>query len=122
MAYPRQRQGASAIRVVDSTTPSPIRQELEPALAAARSLPMEELPRLIGDLEQIRVIALARLTAPATVSRADELVGIEEASRRLNISKSYLYRHWGQLPFARHIGRKLVFSSLGIDRYITVRR
>jgi predicted DNA-binding transcriptional regulator AlpA len=83
---------------------------------------MEELPRFIGDLEQIRVIALARLMAAAPVSIADELVGIEEASRRLNISKSYLYRHSGQFPFARRIGRKLVFSSLGIDRYIAARR
>jgi len=91
-------------------------------LNAARTLPMEELPRLIGDLEQIRVIALARLTVPASVSKADELVGIEEASRRLNISKSYLYRHSGQFPFARHIGRRLAFSTLGIDRYITERR
>jgi hypothetical protein len=122
MAYPLQRRGTSAIGVVNSTAPSRIRQELELALVAAMTLPMEELPRLIGDLEQIRVIALARLTAPAPVSRADELVGIDEAARRLGISKHYLYRHAGKFQFSRHIGRKLVFSSLGIDRYIMSRR
>lgn len=112
----------STVRILGSTALSPIRLELEPAFAAASTLPMEELPRLIGDLEQIRVIALARLTAPSAVSRADELVSIGEASRRLNVSKSYLYRHSGQFQFTRHVGRKLVFSTLGIDRYITSRR
>ena len=102
MAYPRQRQGTNAMEVVDWTAPNrPVRQELEPALAAANTVPMEELPCLIGDLERIRVVALARLIAPVPVSRVDELVGVEEASRRLSISKSYLYRHSGQFPFAR---------------------
>ncbi len=85
-------------------------------------MPAEALPDFLASLEKVRVLAFARLVAPAPALRIDELVGIEEASRRLNISKSYLYRHWGQFPFARHIGRKLVFSSLGIDRYIASRR
>lgn len=94
-------------------------EELE---TTARTVPAEKLPEFLGALERIRVLAFARLVAPTPALRTDELVDIEEASRRLNISKSYLYRHSGQFPFARHIGRKLVFSSLGIDRYITARR
>jgi hypothetical protein len=93
-------------------------QELE---TAARTVPAEKLPEFLGTLERIRVLAFARLVTPAPALRADELVGIEEAARRLCISKHYLYRHAGRFPFTRHIGRKLVFSSLGIDRYITSR-
>jgi hypothetical protein len=115
MANPYRISAGSPASI--STTP-PIWQELE---RAARTLPAEELPDFLGGLEKIRVLAFARLVAPAPTLRTDELVGIEEASRRLNISRSYLYRHWGELPFASHIGRKLVFSSLGIDRYITAR-
>lgn len=109
--------------IVDWTAQaSAVRRELEPAMAAARTLPLEQLARLIADLEEIRIIALVRLVAPTSTPRPDELVGIEEAARRLCVSKHYLYRHAGQFSFTRHIGRKLVFSSLGLDRYITARR
>jgi predicted DNA-binding transcriptional regulator AlpA len=117
MANPRQFSTGSPL---EPTTAIPlVWQELE---TAARTLPMEKVPEFLGALEKIRILAFARLVAPAPDLRTDELVGIEEASRRLNISKSYLYRHSGQFPFTRHIGRKLAFSSLGIDRYIMSRR
>lgn len=61
---------------------------------------------------------MARLTAPAQPSGADELLSVEEASRRLGVSKDYLYRHGSDFPFTRRIGRKLLFSSLGIEKYI----
>jgi Helix-turn-helix domain len=93
-------------------------QELE---TAARTVPAEELLEFLGALEKIRVLAFVRLAAPAPTFRADELVGIEEAARRLGISKHYLYRHAAQFSFTRHIGRKLVFSGVGIDRYIAAR-
>jgi hypothetical protein len=63
---------------------------------------------------------MARLIAPAPAqpAGADELLPIEEASRRMGVSKDYLYRHGAELPFTRRVGRKLLFSSLGIERYI----
>lgn len=113
----------TAMSIVDrAAQTSAVRRELELAISAARTLPVEQLARLIADLEEIRVIALARLTTPAPISKADELVGIEEAARRLNMSTAYLYRHHSQLPFARHIGRRLLFSSTGIDCFIAARR
>lgn len=88
-------------------------------LRFARELPAEELPRLLGEIEEVRCTAMARLTGPAPLpSRADELLPVEEASRRLGVSKDYLYRHGGDFPFTRRMGRKLLFSSLGIERYI----
>lgn len=92
-------------------------------MVAARTLPVEQLARLIADLEEIKVVALARLVAPPPpATRADELVDIDEAARRLGVSKHYLYRHAEKLQFSRRIGRKRVFSSVGIDRFISARR
>jgi len=81
---------------------------------------VEELPRLIGEIAEIQATAMTRLFAPAPAqpSGTDELLAIEEASRRLGVSKDYLYRHGADLPFTRRLGRKLLFSSLGIDGYI----
>jgi predicted DNA-binding transcriptional regulator AlpA len=91
-------------------------------MVVARTLPVERLARFIADLEEIKVVALARLVAPPPATRPDELVDIDEAARRLGVSKHYLYRHAEKLQFSRRVGRKRVFSSVGIDRYIASRR
>ena len=96
-----------------------MRNELQTVMMAARELPAGELPRLLGELEEIRCTAMARLTAPALAqSQADELLGATEAARRLGISQDYLYRHHGDFLFTRRVGRRLLFSALGIEKYI----
>ena len=95
-----------------------MRDELQFVLRYARELPAEELPKLLGEIEEVRCTAMARLTAPVQLSGADELLSVAEASQRLGVSKDYLYRHGSDFPFTRRIGRKLLFSSLGIDRHI----
>jgi excisionase family DNA binding protein len=90
---------------------------------AARELPAEELPNLIGELEAIKAVAWARLTSPAPIQqRHDGLLNVAEAAERLGISEDYLYRHNRQLPFTRRQGRKLLFSALGIDKHILRQR
>ena len=99
-----------------------MRNALQLMLNAARDLPAEELPGLIGELEAAKATAWARLTAPAQVSQKhDELLGVAEAARRLGVSTDYLYRHSGEYSFARRQGRKLLFSALGIDKHIKQR-
>jgi predicted DNA-binding transcriptional regulator AlpA len=95
-----------------------MRPELEPALTQARTLEPDELPRLLGDLEEIRTTALARLAAPIAAAPPDELLDVPEAAQRLSMSQDYLYRHHRQLPFTRRVGRKLLFSSAGIAAYL----
>lgn len=95
-----------------------MRGELQAALTIARSVPAEELPRLLGDLEEVRATALLRLSGPTMPVAKDELLAIEEASRRLSVSRGYLYRHHQQFPFTRRVGRKLLFSAHGIDQHI----
>lgn len=95
-----------------------MRRELECALAQARTLGPEELPRLLGDLEEIRATALARLGSPRVEARPDELLDVDEAAKRLGCSRDYLYHHHRRLPFTRRLGKRLLFSSEGMDRYL----
>ena len=95
-----------------------MRDELQSALSAARQLPPEELPKLLGELEEIRCTAMARLSAVPVAALPEELLDVDEAARRLGMSKDYLYRHHARLPFARRIGRSLRFSARGIEDYI----
>jgi len=95
-----------------------MRASLESAVVLAKTLAPEELPRLLGDLEEIRVTALARFASPVTETRPDELLSVEQASKRMGVSRGYLYRHHRQLNFSRRAGRKLLFSSVGLDSYL----
>jgi len=100
-----------------------MRSEFETVLVAARTLPPEDLPRLLGDLEEVRATALARLIPPVPVQRPpDELLGVEEAALRLGVSRDYLYHNHKRLPFTRRMGRSLRFSAHGIQTYIRGRR
>jgi hypothetical protein len=91
----------------------------ERLLRTARELPPEDLPEFIGQLETAKVLAWSRLTSPGPCSQVhDELLSVAEAARRLGVSEDYLYGHSQDYPFTRRQGRKLLFSSLGIDRYI----
>lgn len=96
-----------------------MRNELQFALRFAQELPADRLPRFLGDLEEIRCLAMARLIAPAPITaQSDQLLSVEEASSRLRVSKDYLYRHSEDFTFTRRIGRKLLFSSSGIESHI----
>jgi predicted DNA-binding transcriptional regulator AlpA len=95
-----------------------MRPELELALAAARTIAPEALPRLLGDLEEVRTTALARLSAPISQCVPDVLLDVNGAAERLGVSAGYLYRNHRCFPFVRRMGRNLRFSSVGIEEYI----
>jgi hypothetical protein len=95
-----------------------VRQELQSALTAARELPPEELPRLLGELEEIRATAMARLASPPAVAQEDELLDVDEAASRLGVSTDYVYHHHPEWSFTRRQGKKLLFSKLGLERYL----
>jgi hypothetical protein len=96
-----------------------VRKELESTLIAARTISTEELPRLIGDLEEIRATALARLTSPTQEFHLpDSLLGVQAAATRLGVSQHYLYRNHPRFSFTRRMGRSLRFSSNGIEQFL----
>ena len=94
-------------------------QELQTVLSAVHAMQPEQLPKLLGQLEEIRAPAVMRLSslAPAP-SQPDRLIDVKEAAERLGISANFLYRNSRRYPFTRREGRKVLFSSVGIDRYI----
>jgi len=96
-----------------------VRRELQVALDIAQELPRDELPRFLGDLEQVRVTAWSRLSSPAPEEKPiAELVDIDEAAKRLGMSSSYLYRNHRKFSFSRKLGHSLRFSAEGIANYI----
>ena len=95
-----------------------MRSELQSALHLAETLSPADIPALLGELEQIRVTALARLSPPAAACPPDELLDVRTTSKRLGVSAAYLYAHHREYPFTRRQGRKLLFSALGIDKHI----
>jgi len=95
-----------------------MRQELENALRLARELHREELPRLLGDLEEIRATATARLTTPSAPTEPDGLLDVNEAAGMLRVSTDYLYHNHKRYPFTWHIGERLLFSRAGIEKYL----
>ena len=97
-----------------------MRQELQPALALATTLAPAELPKLIGELAEISAVASARLASPA-IEREDSLLSVEQAAARMHVSENYLYRNSKRLPFVRRIGRKVLFSSSGLDKFLARR-
>jgi hypothetical protein len=99
-----------------------MRAELQSVLNSLQVLSPDELPELLGELEVIRATAMLRLSAPAPVPEHDEMLDVKVAAKRLGMSTDWLYDHHSKLPFTRPNGRKLLFSSLGIDEYIRKRR
>jgi len=95
---------------------------LEAVLRLADTLPREQLPNFLGELEKARAIALMRLIAPDSERQTDQLLDVREAANRLSMSAAYLYRSHRKFPFVRRMGRSLRFSSAGIDRYLAQRR
>jgi hypothetical protein len=99
-----------------------MRTELQSVLDSIRGLSPDELPELMGELEVIRATAMLRLSVPARVPQHDELLDVNAAAKRLGMGTGWLYDNHPKLPFTRHNGRRLLFSSLGIDEYIRKKR
>ena len=95
-----------------------MRAELQAALAAAKDLPADELPHLLGELEEIRCTALARLQAPSPPPEEDELLDVTAAAHKLGVSRDYLYRNHARFPFTRRMGKRLLFSRNGLEKYL----
>ena len=99
-----------------------MRAELQNVLASLSHMAPNEVPELLGELEVVRATALLKMTAPNPAEQHDELLSVREAAARLGVSTDYLYRHAASLGFTRRLGRKLLFSSRGIDTYLAKRR
>ena len=91
------------------------------------AVPAEAIPAVLGELERLRACLWTRLTAPQREAQAgnptdgDRLLTAKEAAAKLGTSADWVYRHSRNLPFTVRIGRKVLFSEAGIERYIRTR-
>ena len=95
-----------------------MRPELETILRLAGELSARDLPGFLGELETVRVTALARITSPKVKLEEDRLLDVTQAGARLGVSEGFLYKNHSRFGSTRRVGRTLRFSSKGIDAYI----
>lgn len=90
--------------------------------ALVEDAPLDELPGLAGRLLEAKLFAELRLKgatrAPVCIdAEGDHNISAREAARRLGVSLPYLYKHANEYPFSRRIGRRVLFSSRGLDAW-----
>jgi hypothetical protein len=84
---------------------------------------LAEIPGLLAQLAGVQAVLLARLVVEgphngsAAPADGDRNLSVAEAAGRLGVKPGYLYRHAGSLPFTVRIGRRLVFSAEGLERW-----
>jgi predicted DNA-binding transcriptional regulator AlpA len=102
---------------------------LLPDPEALADVPVDDLPAIIMHLTALQgaaAIRLYRTPAPAlqrhATSEPDRLLTAEDVHRQTQLSVRWLYRHADTLPFTRRIGRKVLFSSAGLAKWLAGRR
>jgi hypothetical protein len=98
-----------------------VRKALDEILTAAQEIPREKIPRLLGDIEEIRATAAARLAAPPGETKPDGLLDVHATALRLGVSASWLYKNHAQFAFTTHVGGKLLFSVSGLEKYLAAK-
>ena len=99
------------------------------------SIPTQNIPGILGELEALRVRLLLRLitqsVAAATLAAGpdetsqptDRLLKPAEAAALLKVTTRWLYRHHRPLPFTRKLSRRLLrFDEAGLHRWLAHRR
>ena len=96
-------------------------------------VPAGEVPGLLVRLGALLAALAARHAASASngnkvvqiepTDNRDRNLKVDEAAEMLGVTRSWLYRHSGKLPFTRRLSRRAVrFSEKGIRRWLETRR
>jgi predicted DNA-binding transcriptional regulator AlpA len=91
------------------------------------AIDVANIPDALAELERVRAALWARLAMPTTAaapttSEPDRLLTAENVHAQTQLSIRWLYRHADALPFTRRIGRKVLFSSVGLAKWLATRR
>jgi hypothetical protein len=105
-------------------------RELESVLDIIRAAPATDLPRLLGELEEVRATGLARLSAPAAVHvpadrDLDDVLDVDAAADYIGMSAKWIYKHHAIIPHVRiGFGSKprLKFRRRDLDGWIEKHR
>jgi predicted DNA-binding transcriptional regulator AlpA len=89
-------------------------------------VPLEVIPALRGELTRLDTLLLARLLSGSNAHsgnarEGDRRLNAKEAAAKLGTSTDWVYRRSRSLPFVIRLGRKVVFSEAGIEKYIRQR-
>jgi excisionase family DNA binding protein len=80
--------------------------------------------QVVGELEalkfQVWTAATRKHDAPTPASGSSRALAVEAVVERTGMSKDWLYREarTGRLPFARRLGRRVVFDEAGLNRWL----
>ena len=96
-------------------------------------VPAGEVPGLLVRLGALLAALAARQAASASnenkvlqvesTKSHDRNLTVDEAAEMLGVTRNWLYRHSGKLPFTRRLSKKaLRFSEKGIRRWLETRR
>jgi excisionase family DNA binding protein len=92
------------------------------ALADQLEVGVLEPAQVVGALEALKFVVWTTATAPASAAPTDDSAALDvaTAARRSGMSKDWLYREVraGHLPFARRLGRRVVFDAAGLSRWL----
>ena len=91
----------------------------------AETLDAEEARKAIAEvaaaqstLAALQCVLLGRsAAAPPTHVSADENMSVAETARRTGMSRSYLYKNADSLTFTVRIGKRVLFSARGLERW-----
>jgi predicted DNA-binding transcriptional regulator AlpA len=92
--------------------------------ALADRLDTLEPGQVIGELERLKfTLWTGANSAPVAPVAPSAALGIAEVMKITGMSESWLYREAraGRLPFARRIGRRLVFDEAALVRWMARR-
>jgi predicted DNA-binding transcriptional regulator AlpA len=80
---------------------------------------------VVGELEALRVVAFQEAIRPTAPPPAPSNgLAVAAVVQRTGMSRDWLYREAraGHLPFARRLGRRVVFDEAGLARWLERRR
>jgi helix-turn-helix protein len=86
----------------------------------ARSTPREKLAVFLGVLETARMTARERLLQAPAPEEESKLLNIQEAATILGCSVHWLRRH--ELPCTRRVGRRVLYHSGELQKFIRSKR
>jgi predicted DNA-binding transcriptional regulator AlpA len=102
--------------------------------ARVPSIPRGEVPKVLGQLEELRAALWAHMTMPQRTSALDQapaanaegdtdrLLTVQELAKALSVDDRWVYRRADSLPFTRRLSdRTLRFSQRGLDRWLAGR-
>lgn len=95
---------------------------------AVNTVPMDGLPRLMGDLECLRAMADLRMragipqsTVPQTVEETRYLT-VDEVAARFHVTPKWLYRHKRQMPHSQPSRKVVLYPEQAVSKWFASRK